>query len=54
MRLVLLDNNNFEALWEFGCGWNIQGDMNKTKNLSGNPEALIPVRIYVYIFRKNI
>lgn len=27
--------------------------MNKTKNPSGKTEALIPIRIYVSIFRKN-
>lgn len=54
MRLILLDYHNFEDHWEFGCGWNIWGDMNKTKNPSGETQALIPVRIYVSILEKNI
>lgn len=53
MRLILLDYHNFKAFWEFGCGWNIRGDMNKTKSLPRKPEALIPV-IYVSIFRKKL
>lgn len=53
MRLILLDYHNFKAFWEFGCGWNIRGDMNKTKSLPRKPEALILV-IYVSIFRKKL
>lgn len=51
--LILLVYHNFKALREFGRGWNIRGDMNKIKNLSGKSEALIPVRICVSIFRKS-